>query len=110
MGKGDYSLVISIRPEERPKFILQIGTNSPETAILAVERLLPDISGVDVNMGCPKSFSTQGGMGAALMRDQENAFNIMKALVHKFGQKISVSCKIRVLRNYDDTLKYILAM
>jgi tRNA-dihydrouridine synthase 2 len=55
---GDYSLVVSIRPEERPKFILQIGTNSPETAVLAVERLLPDISGVDVNMGCPKTFST----------------------------------------------------
>jgi len=58
VGKGDYSLVISIRPEERPKFILQIGTNSPETAIMAVERLLPDIAGVDVNMGCPKTFST----------------------------------------------------
>lgn len=44
------------------------------------------------------------------MRDKENSFNIMKTLVDKFGQKISVSCKIRVLRNYDDTLKYILAM
>ena len=34
----------------------------------------------------------------------------MKALVDRFGDKISVSCKIRVLRSYDDTLKYILAM
>jgi tRNA-dihydrouridine synthase len=49
-------------------------------------------------------------MGAALMRNRENAFNIMKALVDKFGHQISVSCKIRVLRNYEDTLKYILAM
>ena len=110
VGRGDYSLVLSIRPEERPKFILQIGTNSPETAVLAVDRLLPDIAGIDVNMGCPKTFSTQGGMGASLMRDRQNAFNIMKALVDKFGKKISVSCKIRVLRSYEETLTYILAM
>jgi tRNA-dihydrouridine synthase 2 len=44
-----------------------------ETAVLAVRRMLPDISGVDVNMGCPKAFSTQGGMGSAMMRDQDNA-------------------------------------
>ena len=44
------------------------------------------------------------------MKDRENAFNIMRALVDRFGDRISVSCKIRVLRNYDDTLKYILAM
>jgi tRNA-dihydrouridine synthase 2 len=58
VSKGDYGLVISFKPEERSKFILQIGTNNPETAVLAVDRLLPDIAGVDVNMGCPKSFST----------------------------------------------------
>jgi tRNA-dihydrouridine synthase len=34
----------------------------------------------------------------------------MKALVEEFGQQISVSCKIRVLRNEEDTFKYILAM
>ena len=107
---GDYSLVLSLRPAEKTKFILQIGTNNAETAVMAVERLLPDIAGVDVNMGCPKSFSTQGGMGAALMKDMENAKAIMKALVERFKEKISVSCKIRVLRSWEDTVKYILAM
>jgi hypothetical protein len=34
----------------------------------------------------------------------------MRALVEEFGQQISVSCKIRVLRNEEDTFKYILAM
>ena len=69
----DYALVVSIRPDERPKFILQIGTCSPDTACQAVERLLPDISGIDVNMGCPKAFSTSGGMGSALMKEPEKA-------------------------------------
>ena len=49
-------------------------------------------------------------MGSALMRDLENAKKIMKALVDKFSQRMSVSCKIRVLRTYEDTLTYILAM
>ena len=61
-------------------------------------------------MGCPKKFSVQGGMGSALMRDRQNAMDIMKALVKEFGGKISVSCKIRVLQSYEDTLDYMLAM
>jgi tRNA-dihydrouridine synthase 2 len=58
-------------------------------------------------MGCPMKFSTSGGMGAALMSDLDNAKNIMKALVDKFGEKISVSCKVRVLDDFDETLKFI---
>ena len=30
---------------------------------------LPQVSGIDINMGCPKSFSVKGGMGAALLED-----------------------------------------
>lgn len=49
-------------------------------------------------------------MGSALMKDSDNAFKIMKALVDRFGNTISVSCKIRVLRTFEETLKYVLAM
>ena len=62
-------MVLRLKEEERERFILQIGTNSPDTAVKAVEKLLPDIGGVDVNMGCPKKFSVSGGMGSALMRN-----------------------------------------
>lgn len=72
--------------------------------------MLPDISGVDVNMGCPKSFSVSGGMGSALMKTPEKAYEIMRALVEKFGDKISVSCKIRVLRSEEETFAYIKLM
>ncbi len=90
--------------------ILQIGTNSPETAVKAVEKVIQDISGVDVNMGCPKKFSVQGGMGSALMNDPENASNILKALVARFGDQISVSCKIRFMKSFEATLEYVLKM
>ena len=84
----DYALVLRLKKgaSERDKFILQIGTSSAETAVAAVRKLLPDIGGVDVNMGCPKKFSVQGGMGAALMRNPDNAEKIMKALVDNFGE------------------------
>ena len=75
-----------------------------------MEKLLPDIGGVDVNMGCPKKFSVQGGMGSALMRNIENAATIMRTLVERFGNVISVSCKIRVLKTFEETLNYVLAM
>ena len=83
---------------------MQIGSNSVDTAIMATSKLVQDISGIDVNMGCPKKFSTSGGMGSALMYEKENAIKIMKGLVDKFKDKISVSCKIRILDNFEDTL------
>ena len=49
-------------------------------------------------------------MGSALMRNIENAKLIMKTLVDRFSHQISVSCKIRVLRTFEDTLAYVLAM
>lgn len=30
-----------------------------------------DVAAVDINMGCPKSFSLSGGMGAALLNKPE---------------------------------------
>jgi len=53
------------------------------------------------------TFSTSGGMGAALMKDLNNAKTIMKALVDRFGHKLSVSCKIRVLDSFEETLDFV---
>lgn len=100
-------MVLKTRESEKSKLILQIGSNNPEYAIRATEIFQDDICGVDVNMGCPMKFSTSGGMGAALMYDLDKAKNIMKALVDKFGEKISVSCKIRVLDDFEETLNFI---
>jgi hypothetical protein len=30
-----------------------------------------DVAGIDVNCGCPKKFSIQGGMGAALLTNPD---------------------------------------
>ena len=49
-------------------------------------------------------------MGSALLKNKQNAISIMKGLVEKFKEKITVSCKIRVLDTYEETLQYIIDM
>jgi tRNA-dihydrouridine synthase 2 len=48
---------------EKDRLIYQIGTGEAGLALRAVERVVGDVAGVDVNMGCPKKFSVGGGMG-----------------------------------------------
>lgn len=61
-----------------------------------------DVSGIDVNMGCPKDFSLKGGMGAALLTQPEKVRAILTKLVT--GLSIPVTCKIRILPDIEDTI------
>ena len=93
--------------------ILQIGTSDPVLAVKAVTPLLPYVDQVDVNMGCPKSFSLQAGMGAALLKDAPRAASIISAL-KSTGKR--VSCKVRLLPGpdleamYKATVGFVLEM
>lgn len=40
-----------------------------------------DVAAVDINMGCPKRFSLQGGMGAALLKRPEVAADIVRSVL-----------------------------
>lgn len=53
-------------------------------------------------MGCPKKFSLEGGMGAALLNNEQKAKNILKRLID--GVHIPVTCKIRVFDDLQKTL------
>lgn len=37
------------------------------------------MAGIDVNMGCPKEYSTKGGMGAALLSDPDKIEKVSPA-------------------------------
>ena len=94
------SLIFRIDPKrESDKFIYQIGTANPVTAVQAASLVAPYCSGIDVNAGCPKSFSTSGGMGAALLRTPDLLASILTALVKDVGipHEIGISVKIRLL-------------
>ena len=55
----------------------------------------PFISGLDVNMGCPKPFSIKGGMGAALLTNTSKVRDILTHL--NYNLNIPITCKIRIL-------------
>jgi tRNA-dihydrouridine synthase 2 len=100
-NNGEHSNVIyRIDPaRESDRLIYQIGTASPDYAVQAATLVAPYVRGIDVNAGCPKPFSTSGGMGAALLRTPDLLCNILTALVTKVGNPhdIGISVKIRLL-------------
>ncbi|CAL5324467.1 unnamed protein product [Camellia sinensis] len=62
-----------------------------------------DVAAVDINMGCPKSFSISGGMGAALLTKPELIHDILTTL--KRNLDTPVTCKIRLLKSSQDTVE-----
>ncbi|CAK9296441.1 unnamed protein product [Gordionus sp. m RMFG-2023] len=113
--------------KENNKLIFQLGTRNIENAIKISQYLsgvnwksefnVPNdddsspyiISGIDLNMGCPKDYSLKAGIGSALLRSDteiELACRILEALVKENRPKdIKTSCKIRVLPTLPDTLR-----
>uniref|UniRef100_A0A0K2VDE6 DUS-like FMN-binding domain-containing protein n=1 Tax=Lepeophtheirus salmonis TaxID=72036 RepID=A0A0K2VDE6_LEPSM len=70
-------------------------------------KVVKDVDGIDVNMGCPKPFSLKGGMGAALLSDPDKIKSILTHLVEAVGKQITVTCKIRILNDLEDTLNIV---
>lgn len=104
------SLIFSTHPVlEHRRLIFQLGTASPSTAVEAAKLVARDVAGIDVNAGCPKSFSTAGGMGAALLQDPERLRSILSALVRDVGQvyEIGISVKIRLLDTLERTASLV---
>lgn len=100
------STIYRIDPvREKGKLIFQIGTASPEYAVEAAKAVAGDVAGIDVNSGCPKPFSTSGGMGAALLRTPDRLCSILEALVKEVGDpfQIGISVKIRILETPEQT-------
>jgi tRNA-dihydrouridine synthase 2 len=100
------SVIYRIHPElEKGKLIYQIGSASPELAVQAAKMVAPDVAGIDLNSGCPKPFSTAGGMGAALLKTPDLLCEILTRLVEEVGKvyEIGISVKIRILDTPEET-------
>ena len=100
------SVIYRLHPEKEGKrLVYQIGTSNPETAVEAARLIARDVAGIDVNAGCPKPFSTLGGMGAALLKTPEKLCAILQALVAEVGipNEIGISVKIRILETSEET-------
>jgi tRNA-dihydrouridine synthase 2 len=100
------SIIYRLHPElEKDKLIFQIGTSDPDRAVEAARLVAADVAGIDVNAGCPKPFSTSGGMGAALLKTPDKLCAILEALVKNITPEfeIGISVKIRLLDTAAET-------
>ena len=95
---------------ERNKLIYQIGTGESYLALEAASRVISDVNGIDINMGCPKKFSVSGGMGSALLSDTKRACDIISTLRRNLSKP--VSAKIRLLDPIDPrpTIDFVKAL
>lgn len=103
------SLLIRLLPAEREKLIFQLGSSTPEHAVRAARLVARDVSGIDLNCGCPKHFSVHAGMGAALLRTPDLLIQILQALIADVGKEFNlpISCKIRLLEDDQSTLALV---
>ena len=99
--------LFSTHPVEKPYLIYQVGSASPELAAQAAKMVSQDVSGIDLNCGCPKPFSTIGGMGAALLSTPDLLCDILKAIREAVPPEVSVSCKIRLMPTEEETLDLV---
>lgn len=100
------SIIYRIHPErEGRRHIFQVGTSDPDRAVSAARLVAPDVAGIDVNAGCPKSFSTHDGMGAALLTTPDKLVAILEALVKNIVPEfqVGISVKIRILETAAET-------
>nr|WOD45679.1 tRNA-dihydrouridine synthase 2 [Trichoderma atroviride] len=100
------NIIYATHPEkEKNRLIFQIGTSDPDRALQAARLVAADVAGIDVNAGCPKPFSTSGGMGAALLRTPDKLCAILETLVKNITPEfeIGISVKIRILETPAET-------
>ncbi|KAK5990337.1 tRNA-dihydrouridine(20) synthase [Cladobotryum mycophilum] len=100
------SIIYATLPEaESKKLVFQIGTSDPDRAVEAARLVAADVVGIDLNAGCPKPFSTSGGMGAALLQTPDKLCAILEALVKNITPEfeIGISVKIRILETPAET-------
>jgi tRNA-dihydrouridine synthase 2 len=107
------TLIYRLDPtREAGRLIFQIGTSDPDRAVAAARLVATDVAGIDVNAGCPKPFSTSGGMGAALLRTPDRLCAILRALVANITPEfqIGISVKIRLLETPAETEALVRAL
>lgn len=110
LGTVDYisqrTLVFRTHPRERPRLVLQLGSADPQLALAAARLVADDVSGIDLNCGCPKHFSVHAGMGAALLRQPARLVAILRTLVEGLPH-LPISAKIRLLPTREETLELV---
>lgn len=101
VGKEKLMKDLLFTEAERP-IVAQLFTSDPammeQAAALVRDR---GFDGLDINMGCPDKSIEKQGAGAAMIRDPQNAREVIRAAKRGVGEKIPVSVKTRLGYNKD---------
>ena len=98
-----HTVVFTTYPHE--PVVCQLGASNAVDALRAAEVVAADVRAIDLNMGCPERFSTQGGMGSSLLRTPHVAVDILQTLRRNLPASVAVTCKIRLLDKLEDTVE-----
>lgn len=83
--------------EERPASVQIFGAD-PDSMARAAARVVelehPDL--LDINMGCPAPKVTKGRGGSSLLKEPDNAQEIVRQVVRAVGDAVPVTAKIRI--------------
>lgn len=101
------SVMFRTVPAEHSRVMLQMGVPTPELARAAGSLVAQDVAGLEVNMGCPKPFSTLGNMGSALLEKPELAAELIAALREVAPPSVLVTAKIRLRADAAATLRLV---
>lgn len=113
LGREKLLKDLEYSPAERP-IVAQLFSSNPENMRKAV-RLCAELGfdGVDINMGCPDRTIEKQGCGAAMMKNPENAIEIIRAAkqgIMDSGKDIPLSVKTRVGYNSENIQEWIGAL
>ena len=87
--------------EDRP-LIVQFSANDGAVLLEAVRLVEDHCDAVEINLGCPQQCARNGNYGAFLMRSPEILYEMVSTVAQ--GSKIPVLCKVRIFKNYQQTL------
>lgn len=106
-----FQTIAKLTPSDTPEgcpLVFQLGANDAGKAAAAAKMMAPFVDGFDVNMGCPKNFSVENGMGASLMqKGGERAAVIMAAIRAAIGPTKPLSFKTRLHRAPTESVAFI---
>ncbi len=100
-GREKLMNILDYSRSERP-IVAQIFSSNPENIAKAVELVEKlGFAGVDINMGCPDKSIEKQGAGAAHIKNQDRAIEVIRS-AKGAAKKIPVSVKTRIGYNSPD--------
>ena len=87
--------------------IAQFASSDTTEFARAAELIAPWVDGVDLNCGCPQSWALKEGIGCSLMSNPDLVASMIRAAKSGLDPSKSVSCKIRIHKDLDETLQWV---